>query len=61
MNVDGDTTMAKSKTKTIDVPVDQLTDDQLELFQDEIIELINEEESEVQEPSNIKVKIEEEH
>lgn len=58
--------MAKSKTKTIDVPVDQLTDDQLELFQDEIIELINEEEPEVQEPEvqepgNTRVKIEEEH
>ena len=53
--------MAKSKTKTIDVPVDQLTDDQLELFQDEIIELINEEEPEVQEPGNTRVKIEEEH
>lgn len=33
--------MAKKK-QTVDVPVEELTDKQLDLFQDELIELINE-------------------
>ena len=53
-----------AKKASVQIDVDQLTEEQADLFQDELIEMINQQSSEISTEESIEfnsIKIEEEH